>query len=59
MARLNLSSDDVRNYEKQRSLKKEILNLTYKEGLSFDKFRVSKTPKSAKKASKTQSGNKF
>ena len=50
---------------RQRSLKKGILNLMYKQGLLFekskkpDKFRASKTHKGIKKVSKTQRGNKF
>ena len=46
-------------------VKKGVFNLAYIQGLSFekskepDKFRVSKTRKSARKASKTGSGDKF
>ena len=79
MVRFNLSSDKVRNcgktttfmkeYEKIIKCKKKgTLNLVYKQGLFFEKFKesdkfkendVSKTSKSVTKVSKTQSGNKF
>ena len=60
MVRLNLSSDDIRIVKKQRSLKKRILNLAYKQGHLFekfkepDKFRASETCKSAKKQPKLE-----
>ena len=51
--------------KKQRSLKKGIFNLAYKQEFLFEKpkqpgkFRASKTCKSAKKTSKSGTGNKF
>ena len=64
--RLNLSLDDVENCEQTTAfVKKGVLNLAYIQGLSFenfkelDKFRASKTRKSARKASKSRSGNNF
>ena len=66
MRRLNLSSDDVKNYkEKLRLLNKGVPNLVNKQGLLFkkskepNKFRASKTCKSVRKVSKTQSDNEF
>ena len=46
-------------------VKKKVYNLTYKQGLLFEKskqpnrFTASKTCKSVRKVSKTRSGNKF
>ena len=51
--------------KKQRSLNRGILNLAYKQGLSFekskrfDKFTASETHKSVGKVSKTRGGNEF
>ena len=51
--------------KKQRLLKKGILNLTYKQGLLFekykqpDKFTENKTCKNIKKVFKARSGNEF
>ena len=56
--------------KKIKCKKKEIVNLTYKQGLLFEKSKesdqgkvkkngVSKTRRSVKKVTKTQSGNKF
>ena len=66
MVRLSLSLNDVGNcVETTASVQKGLLNLVFMQGLSFekskepDKFRASKTCKSTRKASKTQSGNKF
>ena len=59
MVGLNLSLHGARNCKKQRSLKKGILNLPRKQGLSFekskqlDKFAARKTCKSVRKVSKT------
>ena len=54
MMRLNLCSDEVKITKKQLSLEKGILNLKDKHEKSkeWDKFRASKTRKSARKASK-------
>ena len=66
MLRFNLSLDDIGNCEETTAfVKKVFLNLAFELGLSFgkfkepDKFNTSETCKSARKASKTQSGNKF
>ena len=40
MVRLNLSLDDVRNYEETTAfIKKGVLNLEYIQGLSFEKSK--------------------
>ena len=57
--RLNLGSDDVRNFKETTFAKKGVLNLAYIQRLLFekskqsDKLRTKKTRKSARKASKT------
>ena len=64
MVKLNLSSNEVRNC-KVRSLKKGILNFTYRQGLLFekskqpDKFTAGKTRKSVRKIFKTRIDNEF
>ena len=66
MVRLNLSLDDIGNCEETTAfIKKRVLNLAYIHGHSLQKskdqgkFNSSKTRKSARKASKTRSGNTF
>ena len=83
MVRLNLSLNNVRNCEEatkfkndfekiMKCKKKGIVNLAYKQGLLFEKFKeidkfkelykendVSKTRKSVRKVSETQSGYEF
>ena len=61
-----ISFDDEGNCEETTVfIKTGVLNLTYMQGLSFEKykepnkFRASKTRKSAGKASKNRSANKF
>ena len=58
IVRLNLGSDDVRNFKETTSVKKGMLNLPYIQRLLFekskqsDKFKTRKTCKNARKASK-------
>ena len=47
---MNLNSDDVRNCKQE---------LSFKKSKKVDKFRESKTLKSARTVSKTRSGNQF
>ena len=66
MVRLNLSLDDVGNCEETTAfVKKGVLNLPYIQGLLFkkskqpDKFTKSKTRRSVRELSETQSSNKL
>ena len=66
MVRLNLSLDDVGNCEETTPfVEKGVLNLPYIQGVLFeksnkpDKFTTSKTRRSVRKLSKTQSSNKL
>ena len=66
MVRLNLCLDDVGNCEETTAfVKKGVLNLPYIQGVLFeksnkpDKFTTSKTRRSVRKLSKTQSSNKL
>ena len=66
MMRLNLSLNEVKNFkEKLRLLKKVILSLGYKQGLSFEKskepnmFTASKTLKSFRKVWKMKVAGLF
>ena len=56
MVRLNLSSDNVTNCEETTMFVKEYKN---KGILNLEKNGASKTCKSARKVSKTKSGNEF